>query len=124
MSATAAAGFSSVQRGFLFYTICIPLRLLLTALLYHFGSHTLVRSAAVVSGLASYFSNSRKITETGGAQTNGVWWHRSVHMLTGAIVSLSFIISPKTKIPSTILLVDTLFGVATSFYKQPFGTIK
>lgn len=123
MSATAAAGFSSVQRGFMFYTICIPLRLSLTAAVHHFGSHSLVRSATVISGLASFFLNSKKIRED-GAQTTGVWWHRSFHMLTGLIVSLSFIISPETKIPSTILLADTLLGVATSFYKQPFGTIK
>lgn len=114
MSATAAAGFSAVQRGFMFYAICIPLRLALTAAVYHFGSHSLARSVAVVAGMASFFFNSKKIRE------GGVWWHRSTHMLTGVIIALLFIISPKTKIPSTILLADTLVGVATSFYKMPF----
>lgn len=116
MSATAAAGFSAAQRCFMFYAICIPLRLALTAALYHFGSHSLARSTAVVAGLASFFLNSRSKKIRG----DGVWWHRSIHMLTGSIISVLFVISPKTKTPSIILLGDTLIGLATSFYKKPF----
>lgn len=117
MSAAAAAGFSSAQRCFMFYAICIPLRLALTAVVYHVGSDLLVRSAAVVAGVATYFLNSKRIRE---AREGEVWWHRPVHMLTGILVAISFLISPATKLPSALLLTDTLFGLATSLYKQPF----
>jgi hypothetical protein len=117
MSATAAAGFTTTQRCYMFYMICIPLRLTLSALIYIFGSHWLARSAAVVAGLASYFFNSHKIRDD---LPNEVWWYRPMHMLTGVIIAIWFIISSKTTVPSAILLGDTLLGLATSFYKKPF----
>lgn len=101
----------------MFHMICFPTRLVLSALVYQFGSHPLARSAAVVAGLASFFSNSKKIRD---AQPNEVWWYRPVHMVAGLSVSILFIISPKTMVPSAILLADALCELATSFYKKPF----
>ena len=117
MSATAAAGFTAGQRSRMFYNICVPIRLSLAALVYQFGSHPLVRSVAVISGLASYFFNSKKIRD---ARPNDVWWYRPVHMLSGVSVAILFIVSPKTTVPSAILLADALIGLATSFCKKPF----
>lgn len=117
MSFTAAAGFTTCQRFLMFNMICIPLRLSLSALVYHFGSHSLARSAVVVSGLKSFFFNSKKIRNSA---PNEVWWYRPVHMLAGISISILFIISSKTTAPSAILLGDALFGLATSFYKRPF----
>lgn len=117
MSATAAAGFTATQRSHMFYKICVPIRLSLSALVYQIGSHPLVRSVAVISGLASYFFNSKKIRD---ARPHDVWWYRPVHMLSGVSVSILFIISPKTTVPSAVLLADALTGLATSFYKEPF----
>lgn len=119
MSFTAAAGFTEMQRFFMFHMICIPLRLSLSALVYNFGRHSLVRNAAVVSGLASFFFNSKKIRN---ALPSEIWWYRPVHMLTGVSVAISFIISPKTTAPSAILLFDALVGLATSLCKRPFFT--
>ena len=117
MSFTKAAGFTTTQRFYMFYIICVPLRLSLSALMYNFGSHWLARSTAVVAGLASFFFNSKKIRE---ALPNEVWWYRPAHMLAGLIISILFIISPKTTAPSAIGLGDALIGLATSFYKRPF----
>ncbi|CAM9236183.1 unnamed protein product [Ectocarpus sp. 8 AP-2014] len=117
MSATAAAGFTATQRMHMFYMICVPIRLSLSALVYQFGSHPLVRSVAIISGLASYFFNSKKLRD---ARPNDVWWYRPVHMLSGVSVSILFIISSKPMLPSAILVADTLIGLATSFYQKPF----
>ncbi len=116
MSATAAAGFNSAQRGFMFYAICIPLRLTLAAAVYNYGSNVLVKSTTVAMCLLSLFLNSYRIREQ-GAQ---VWWSRRVHILTGLLIVLSVIVSPKPGVPAALLLTDTLFGLSTSFYKQPF----
>ncbi len=118
MSATAAAGFSPAQRSVMFYAICIPLRLSLVAVLYGFGSNVIVRSTAVVGGLASYFHLSKQVRES--APSKGVWWCRPMHMISGALISVLFVISPRPTIPSTILLMDTIAGLATSLYKKPF----
>jgi len=118
MSFTAKAGFTTTQRNLMFHFICIPVRLSLSAIVYNFGEHALTRSAAVVSGLAAYFMNSKKIRET---PPNKVWWYRSVHMVTGLSIAIWFINSPKTTVPSVILLADAMFGLATSFLKNPFG---
>lgn len=117
MSATAAAGFTKTQRFFMFHMICIPIRLSLSAFVYYFGRHSLARSAAVASGLTSFFLDSKKIRD---ALPNEVWWYRPAHMLTGISIAILFIISPKTAVPSAILLGDTLLGLATSVYKKPF----
>ncbi|CAM9866354.1 unnamed protein product [Ectocarpus sp. 12 AP-2014] len=113
----AAAGFTTRQRSRMFYMVCVPLRLSLSAVVYYCGGHSLARSAAVVSGLASFFFNSKKIRD---AAPNETWWYRPVHMLAGVSVSLSFVASSNTVVPSAILLVDALVGLATSFYNKPF----
>ena len=117
MSFTAAAGFTTTQRFFMFHMICLPIRLSLTALVYHFGSHPLARSVAVVSGMASFFFNSKKIRD---AMPNEVWWYRPAHMFAGVSIAILFIVSPNTTAPSAILLGDTWLGLATSIYKRPF----
>lgn len=116
MSATAAAGFNSAQRGLMFYAICIPVRLALTAVVYNYGSKVLVRSTAVATCLLSLFLNSNRIRE----QDAQVWWSRRVHIVTSLLLLLSVIVSPKPSVPAALLLTDTLFGLGTSFYKQPF----
>ena len=65
MSFTAAAGFTTCQRFLMFNMICIPLRLSLSALVYHFGSHSLARSAVVVSGLTVFLLQFEKDKEFG-----------------------------------------------------------
>lgn len=127
MSASARAGFSPKQRCFMFYSICIPLRLALSAVVYKTGSHPLARSVAVVAGLVSFFLNSEKMRHKDLQQQragSSVWWSRPVHMLSGVLISLSFIISPKTTVPSTILATDALIGLATAVYVKPFGKLK
>lgn len=111
----------------MFYSICIPLRLALSAVVYKFGSHPLARSVAVVAGLASYFFNSKKIREDVLLRQQQqqqpqrvVWWSRPVHMFSGVLISLSFIISPQTTLPSTILATDALIGLATAVHTKPF----
>lgn len=120
MSFTAAAGFTATQRNFMFHLICIPIRLSLSAFVYNFGENTLTRSAAVVSGLVAYFTNSKKIRET---PPDKVWWYRSVHMITGLSIAILFIMSPRTTVPSLILLADAMFGLATSFFAKSFGSV-
>lgn len=87
----------------------MPLQLALTAFVYLCGGHPLARSAIVVAGMATFFFHSKKIREEEEEEVEiKTWWHRPIHMLAGVITALFFIVSPETKVPSALLLLDTL----------------
>ncbi|CAM9157940.1 unnamed protein product [Ectocarpus sp. 12 AP-2014] len=124
MSVAATAGFSPRQRCFMFYGICIPLRIALSAAMFKypkFVGHPLARSAVVVAGLGSFFFNSDRMRQDLQQQrSNNVWWSRPAHMLSGILIALSFIISPRTTVPATVLATDALVGLTTAVYTKPF----
>ncbi|CAM9312852.1 unnamed protein product [Ectocarpus sp. 8 AP-2014] len=111
-----------MERRVMFYAVCVPTRILYAVATHCVGSSPLPRTATIVLGLASYFFNSNRL-RLGKPQNNitePTWWYRSIHMLSGLSVSLFLIASPNTQIPSSILLVDTLFAITTSVVQKPF----
>jgi len=111
MSFTASVGFTAFERWYLFHMVCIPLRLLLAAMVYTFRDNGAVRGLAIIGGLGAFLFNCVRVC--GARSDRPVWWHRPVHMLSAVGIVLASIASKNTTVPSVILLADAAYGLVT-----------
>ena len=118
------SGFDKNQRFFLFFLVCIPLRLSLALFAYAFRGSTLVKALLLASGIVSVILNIRNIS-------GDPWWSRRFHLVSSIslvgtlfgtmIGSLVKAESNLDSIPPTILLLDVLYGVvAALILSRPF----
>ncbi len=104
-------GASPSDRKILFYSVCIPIRLLLVYLAYKNQHKKSFRVISILLGLTSVYLNFTK--------NDNVWWKRDVHGY-HSIVLLILAIFDHTKYIPHVLLSDVLYGFTTSIIKKPF----
>ena len=109
-----SAGFSPMSRKYMFYLICIPIRLSLVGLVFKFHDNTLFRIATFLASVFSVYSNINKIA--GG---DSVWWNREVHTIASSLIASSVVIS-SSNLPGYIMGADVLFGIISSVVANPW----
>ena len=116
-SIAAKNGVPHFLRGFLYYFICVPIRLYIAYFVYM--NYKLYFVPYVVLGVAiiSLYANLKK-------RGDCVWWFRELHIIiSGALVVAAFMtILHKMSgiILSYLLFADVIFGALISILLNPF----
>lgn len=114
-------GFGSNQRFLLFMLVCIPLRLSFSFVSYKLRESPLFGLLLLILGLVSVGLNLQKMR-------GNPWWSRKVHLASSVLLVLTVLVSKLkpsvllNQLPSTILLLDVLYGLGSSLIIRPFGT--
>jgi len=109
-----SSGFTPSSRRALFYLVCIPIRLSLVALAFKFHENPLFKIAAFLAAVFSVYTNVDKL-----ASGDEVWWNRSVHVVTSALIASSVVISSSDMV-GYIMLADIVFGFVSSLAIRPW----
>lgn len=105
-------GYSSNQRFFMFYFICVPLRLSFPLILTIAEKKSNVKPVIALFGLMSVITNYRTLN-------TGTWWSRKNHLLSGLFLLLSTLYK-NNNYSKIVLLLDVLYGLITSLIIKPF----
>lgn len=103
-------GFSPQQRKYLFYMVCIPIRLFLVSLAYKYEDHKMFVPIMITIACIAISLNMNK---------SDVWWSRKTHLIN----SMSMILVALAGYPKYLkylLLLDIIGGVTLSFEKRPW----
>jgi len=109
-----ASGATPVQRKNLYYSICIPLRLVLAYIVYKNVNSTPMKVLVMLLSAFSVYSNLLGLNSS-----RKVWWNRSFHL----IVALSVLVSSvagKMELVPILMVLDVLFGLIHSFSIKPW----
>lgn len=103
-------GFSPSDRKYLFYFVCIPLRLSIVALAYKYEDSSLMIPVAIAMSILAIKSNLNK---------SKVWWSRRTHLL-NAIAILLYSLAGTPSLIKYVLLLDIIEGVISSIVLNPW----
>ena len=109
-----SAGFSPSSRKYLFYMVCIPIRLAMVALAYKFHDNPLFKIATLLAAMFSVRTTVNKMITDGG-----VWWSRGAHTLSSGLIASSIVVG-RSHYTGFILLADIIFGVSSSIVVKPW----
>jgi len=112
--AIQSLGFSPSSRKYLFYLVCVPIRLSMVALAFKFHENPLFKIASFLAAVFSVYTNINKLA--GG---DVVWWNRSIHTITSAMIASSIVLS-SSDLVAPILASDIAFGVVSSLAIRPW----
>lgn len=103
-------GFSPNDRKYLFYLVCIPVRLSIVALVYKYEDSRLMIPVAIAMSILAIKSNLNK---------SEVWWSRRTHLI-NAIAILFYSLAGVPSGIKYILLLDIIQGVSSSIIEKPW----
>ena len=103
-------GVSPNDRKFLFYLVCIPVRLSIVALAYKFEDSPLMIPIAIAMSIIAIKSNLNE---------SEVWWSRRTHLINALSILFYSLAGVPTGI-KYILLLDIILGVSSSIVQNPW----
>lgn len=106
-------GATPATRMFLFWCVCIPVRLAIACAASRAHRTRAFKPIAIVLSLIAIYT-----TATGAP---GVWWYRRAHSAHALAVLVLAAIKPDYV--AHVLLSDVVFGVLTSLVKTPFAPL-
>ena len=106
-------GFSLNSLLMLFYMVCIPIRLTLPIIVHKSKNEPTKKMIMIIIGFISIGLNIRGLN-------SGTWWHKKVHILTGASM-IGSLLFPGIIEPEYIMLIDVLYGFLSSLAVCPFS---
>lgn len=109
------SGATSGQRKVLFYGVCIPLRLLVALIVYWKSTNPAVQGLVLTAFAVSVYINLLSLNSS-----DRVWWSREFHTLT-SLTSLFLLLRGFPSWVPGIMVFDVLFGLVTSFARDPWG---
>lgn len=113
-------GFNEYQRFLLFFLVCIPLRFSFPVIAHKLRYMAITKTVLLLIGIISVVTNVKSIK-------GKPWWSRRFHSFSSVLLILSAILSffsennAVKSLPSTILLLDVLFGIGTYLVVSPFN---
>ena len=109
------SGATPSERSRLFYGVCIPLRLSLALFVYWKSTSPIVQGILLATSAISVYVNLLGLNTS-----NEVWWSRGFHTLTSLAIFLSLLGGFRSWVPG-IMILDVLFGLLTSFSRDPWN---
>lgn len=107
------SGASPGWRKALFYGVCVPLRLFLAWIVYTNLSPSLQVILLIVSAISVY------INLLGMNSSNDIWWTQELHLLT-SLSTFLILVARRPEFVPYVMVFDVLYGVVTSFTRDPF----
>jgi hypothetical protein len=118
----AKMGYNPNQRRMFFYLICIWVRLFLAYLVFRNYNNKYLYYIIPIIAVYSLYLNVKKDNKK-----NCVWWNRQFHIVISLIILIVSLFKMElarlhpNKLIAYLLGIDVLFGVVTSFIKQPWN---
>lgn len=108
------SGASTCQRKKLFYGVCVPLRLFAAYFVYRTYSSPLVQGIVLMLAFLSAYMNLLGLNTS-----NDIWWSQKFHLLSSLKIVVCLLGGRPGFVPY-LMLVDVIFGVASSVAKDPW----
>lgn len=109
-----ASGATPSQRKNLYYSICVPLRLILAYIVYKNVNSTPMKVLVTLLSAFAVYSNLLGLNSS-----RDVWWNRSFHL----VVALSMLVSSLSgnmELVPILMVFDVLFGLVHSLSSKPW----
>ena len=109
-----ASGATPTQRKNLYYSVCVPLRLILAYIVYKNVNSTPMKVLVMLLSAFAVYSNLLGLNSS-----RTVWWNRSFHLIV-ALSMLIFSVAGKMEFVPILMVFDVLFGLIHSFSIKPW----
>ena len=109
------SGATPDKRRRLFYGVCVPLRLLLAFIVYRKYSSLTIQGIVMAFSVMSMYANLLGLNSS-----NEIWWSQKFHLLTSMKIVLC-LVSARPEFVPYFMVVDVLYGVVTSFARDPWS---